>query len=110
MGGLRFFLFFFFLRSDCGRGNDQRPRALGQGDARDAFFFSMSLSICILGFFQNFASKKKLNPNLLDLRFADDILIFARSRHELGHLISSLMIHFGQVGLLLNAEKNCGVN
>ena len=25
-------------------------------------------------------------PNLFDLRFADDILIFARSRHELGQL------------------------
>ena len=44
-------------------------------------------------------------PNLLDLRFADDILIFARSRHELGQLIDSLMIHLEQVGLLLNAEK-----
>ena len=31
-------------------------------------------------------------PNLFDLCFADDILIFARSRHELGHLIDSLMI------------------
>ena len=44
-------------------------------------------------------------PNLLDLRFADDILIFARSRHELGQLIDSLMIHLEQVGLLLNPEK-----
>ena len=44
-------------------------------------------------------------PNLFDLRFADDILIFARSRHELGQLIDSLMIHLEQVGLLLNAEK-----
>ena len=44
-------------------------------------------------------------PNLLNLRFADDILIFARSRQEAGHLIDSLMIHLEQVGLLLNAEK-----
>ena len=36
--------------------------------------------------------------NLLDLGFADDILIFARSRHELGQLIDSLMIHLEQVG------------
>ena len=44
-------------------------------------------------------------PNLLDLRFADDILIFARSRHELAHLIDSLMIHLERVGLLFNREK-----
>ena len=49
-------------------------------------------------------------PNLLDLRFADDILIFARSRQELGQLIDSLLIHLEQVGLLLNAQKNRGAN
>ena len=43
--------------------------------------------------------------NLFDVRFADDILIFARSRHELGQLIDSLMIHLEQVGLLFNAAK-----
>ena len=36
-------------------------------------------------------------PHLIDLRFADDILLFARSRHELGQLIGSL-----------NAEKRYG--
>ena len=49
-------------------------------------------------------------PNLLDLRFADDIIICARSRHELGQLVDSLTIHLEQVGLLLNADKNCGAN
>ena len=44
-------------------------------------------------------------PNLLDLRFADDIIICARSRHELGQLVDSLTIHLEQVGLLLNADK-----
>ena len=44
-------------------------------------------------------------PNLLDVRFADDILFLARSRHELGQFIYSLMIHLEQVGLLLNAAK-----
>jgi len=44
-------------------------------------------------------------PDLLYLRFADDILIFASSRHELGQLIGSMMIHLEQVGLLLNAQK-----
>ena len=43
--------------------------------------------------------------NVFDVRFADDILIFARSRHELGQLIDSLMIHLEQVGLLFNAAK-----
>ena len=32
-------------------------------------------------------------PNLLALRFADDIRIFARSRQELCQMINSLMIH-----------------
>ena len=44
-------------------------------------------------------------PNLLDLRFADDILIFAQSRQERAQLIHSLMIHLEQVGSLLNAEE-----
>ena len=44
-------------------------------------------------------------PNLLDVRFADDILIFVCSRHELGQLIDSLMIHLERVSLLLNAAK-----
>ena len=44
-------------------------------------------------------------PNELDLRFADDILILARLRQDLGQLIDSLMIHLEQVGLLLNAER-----
>ena len=43
--------------------------------------------------------------NLLYLRFADDILIFARSGHELGQLIGSMTIHLEHVGLLLNAMK-----
>ena len=42
----------------------------------------------------------------VDLCFADDNLIFARSRHELGRLIDSLMIYWEQVGLLLKAEKS----
>ena len=32
-------------------------------------------------------------PHLFDLHFADDILILARSRHELEQLIESLIIH-----------------
>ena len=42
----------------------------------------------------------------VDLCFADDNLIFARSRHELGRLIDALMIYWEQVGLLLKAEKS----
>ncbi len=44
-------------------------------------------------------------PNLLDLRFADDIRLFHRSHHELGQLIDSSVIHLERVGLLLNADK-----
>ena len=44
-------------------------------------------------------------PNLLDLRFADDIIICARPHHELGQVVASLTIHLEQVGLLLNADK-----
>ena len=44
-------------------------------------------------------------PNLLDLRFADDILIFAQSRVEAGNLLDALVKQLGRVGLLLNPEK-----
>ena len=43
-------------------------------------------------------------PNL-HLGFAGDILVVARSRHELGQLIGSVIIQLEQVSLLLNAEK-----
>ena len=33
-------------------------------------------------------------PALLDLRFAADIVICARSRHELVHVVGSLTVHF----------------
>ena len=33
-------------------------------------------------------------PNFFDLRFAGDILIFARSRQALDQMINSLMTHF----------------
>ena len=45
------------------------------------------------------------------LRFADDILVVARSRHELGQLIGSLMLQLEQVGLLSNVgEESCGAD
>ena len=44
-------------------------------------------------------------PNLLDVRFADDILIFAQSRVEAGNLLVALVNHLDRVGLLLNPEK-----
>ena len=46
-------------------------------------------------------------PPLLDLRFADDILIFARSSHEIMTLLDKLVEFLGDAGLKLNAEKNC---
>ena len=42
---------------------------------------------------------------LLDLRFADDILIFARSPHEIMTLLDKLVQFLGDAGLKLNAEK-----
>ena len=44
-------------------------------------------------------------PPLLDLRFADDILIFARSSHEIMTLLDKLVQFLGDAGLKLNAEK-----
>ena len=44
-------------------------------------------------------------PNLLDLRFADDILVFGRSRVEAGNLLDALVKHLDRVGLLLNPDK-----
>ena len=44
-------------------------------------------------------------PNLLDLRFADDILVFARSHVEAGNLLDALVKHLGRVALLLNPDK-----
>ena len=42
---------------------------------------------------------------LLDLRFADDILLFARTAHETIFLLESLLQEFAEAGLLLNSEK-----
>ena len=43
-------------------------------------------------------------PHLIDLRFANDILLFARSALEAGRLLDSLVAELSEVGLLLNAE------
>ena len=43
--------------------------------------------------------------SLLDLRFADDILIFAKSYEEIGHVLDMLVDALGQVGLVFNAGK-----
>ena len=44
-------------------------------------------------------------PNLLDLRFADDILIFAQSRVEASNLLDALLNQLDRVRSLLNVEK-----
>ena len=44
-------------------------------------------------------------PNLLDLMFAHDILLFARTAHEALFLLESLMQEFAEVGLLLNGDN-----
>ena len=43
--------------------------------------------------------------SLLDLRFADDILILAKSFEEIGHVLDVLVDALRQVGLVLNAGK-----
>ena len=42
--------------------------------------------------------------SLLDLRFAGDILVFAKSYEEIGHVSDVLVDALRQVGLVLNAE------
>ena len=42
---------------------------------------------------------------LTDLRFADDILLFALSLQQILEMLSSLVVYLRQVGLVLNASK-----
>ena len=44
-------------------------------------------------------------PHLLDLRFADDILIFANTKGEVQNLLDSLVRHLATAGLVLNTSK-----
>ena len=44
-------------------------------------------------------------PPLLDLRFADDILLFAGSAEQLGYMLDKLVTSLEKVGLKLNAAK-----
>ena len=44
-------------------------------------------------------------PNLLDLCFADDILIFAQSRVEAGNFLDGLVTQLDRVGLILHPQK-----
>ena len=41
----------------------------------------------------------------MDFRFADDILLFARSPYEIMMLVKKLVHFLGDAGLKLNAEK-----
>ena len=47
-------------------------------------------------------------PHLIDLRFADDILLFAQSALEVGKLLDSLVAKLSEVGPVPNADKNGG--
>ena len=44
-------------------------------------------------------------PRLLDLRFADDILIFANTKEEVQNLLDSEVRHLATAGLVLNTSK-----
>ena len=43
--------------------------------------------------------------NLIDLRFADDLLLFAKTAAEASWLLDTLVVELGAVGLILNAKK-----
>ena len=43
--------------------------------------------------------------HLLDLRFADDILVFATSSQQAAYLLDELMVALADVGLILNQDK-----
>ena len=43
-------------------------------------------------------------PHRMNLRFADDMLFFARSAMEVGKLLDSLVAELSDVGLVLNAD------
>ena len=49
-------------------------------------------------------------PRVLDLRFADDILIFANTKEEVQNLLDSSVRHLATAGLVLNTSKDCGIN
>ena len=44
-------------------------------------------------------------PNLLDLRFADDIVLFCSSADEAISMLDSLLETLSEVGLVLNSKK-----
>lgn len=44
-------------------------------------------------------------PWLVDLRFADDILLFGRDRAEVSSILDSLIVHLEEVGLMVNEDK-----
>ena len=48
-------------------------------------------------------------PNLMEPRFADDILLFANPGPEAAQLLDKLITAIGRAGLILNAEKNGSV-
>ena len=48
-------------------------------------------------------------PQLLDLRFADEIILFARSAAEAAAFVDFLVEEFASVGLLSNADNAGGL-
>ena len=89
--------------------SNQRRRATRMRAYSENVFFSTSLGNvemrtwaegCSFGF--DFGDDL---PPLLDLRFADAILIFARTSHEIMTLMNKLVEFLGDAGLKLNAGK-----
>ena len=48
---------------------------------------------------------RRWGPTLLDLRFADDILVFATSSQQAAYLFDELVVALADVGLILNQDK-----
>ena len=46
-----------------------------------------------------------LRSYMLDLRFADDILVFATSSQQAAYLLDELVVALADVGLILNQHK-----
>jgi len=49
-------------------------------------------------------------PRLLNLRFADDILLFANTKEEVQNLLDSLVRHLAAAGLVLNTSKTVALS
>jgi hypothetical protein len=48
----------------------------------------------------------KDGPRLTNIRFADDLILYAHTKTELTRMVNTLVQEFGQIGLQLNVDKS----